>query len=206
MHIKRENETEKERERSVFSTVFLALVAVLAVEIAMLLLSFTLSGFPSRLNSNAEQILDKQVVNRAAYISGQLIEAQDLSDLDSAVNRAAAQLVQEGETVASLTSSNEKSTPLFDEVSGQMVRTLREKNVTGVYIVLHTGEISRTAGGSLPARPRPVRAGLRHERRSAVRARAGGGHAQNEHFDERKLGAGHSGHRRRAGRLFPPAV
>ena len=149
-HIKRENETEKERERSVFSTVFLALVAVLAVEIAMLLLSFTLSGFPSRLNSNAEQILDKQVVNRAAYISGQLIEAQDLSDLDSAVNRAAAQLVQEGETVASLTSSNEKSTPLFDEVSGQMVRTLREKNVTGVYIVLHTGEISRTAGGSLP--------------------------------------------------------
>lgn len=98
MHIKRENETEKERERSVFSTVFFALVAVLAVEIAMLLLSFTLSGFTSRLNSNAEQILDKQVVNRAAYISGQLIEAQDLSGLDSAVNRAAAQLVQEGET------------------------------------------------------------------------------------------------------------
>lgn len=159
MHIKRENETEKDRERSVFSTVFLALVAVLAVEIAMLLLSFTLSGFPSRLNSNAEQILDKQVVNRAAYISGQLIEAQDLSDLDSAVNRAAAQLVQEGETVASLTSSNEKSTPLFDEVSDQMVRTLREKNVTGVYIVLHTGEISRTAAVrclSLPARPRTV--------------------------------------------------
>lgn len=52
--------------------------------------------------------------------------------------------------MASLTSSNEKSTPLFDEVSDQMVRTLREKNVTGVYIVLHTGEISRTAGGSLP--------------------------------------------------------
>lgn len=142
MHIKRENETEKERERSVFSTVFLALVAVLAVEIAMLLLSFTLSGFPSRLNSNAEQILDKQVVNRAAYISGQLIEAQDLSGLDSAVNRAAAQLVQEGETVASLTSSNEGSAPLFDAVSDQMVRMLREKNVTGVYIVLHTGELS----------------------------------------------------------------
>ena len=150
MHIKGENETEKERERSVFSTVFLALVAVLAVEIAMLLLSFTLSGFTSRLNSNAEQILDKQVVNRAAYISGQLIEAQDLSSLDSAVNRAAAQLVQEGETVASLTSSNEGSAPLFDAVSDQMVRILREKNVTGVYIVLHTGELSRTAGGSLP--------------------------------------------------------
>ena len=99
MHIKRENETEKERERSVFSTVFLALVAVLAVEIAMLLLSFTLSGFPSRLNSNAEQILDKQVVNRAAYISGQLIEAQDLSDLDGAAcsggrNRGFAHLVE----------------------------------------------------------------------------------------------------------------
>ena len=150
MHIKRENETEKDRERSVFSTVFLALVAVLAVEIAMLLLSFTLSGFTSRLNSNAEQILDKQVVNRAAYISGQLIEAQDLSGLDSAVNRAAAQLVQEGETMASLTSSNEGSAPLFDAVSDQMVRMLREKNVTGVYIVLHTGELSRTAGGSLP--------------------------------------------------------
>ena len=58
---------------------------------------------------------------------GQLIEAQDLSGLDSAVNRAAAQLVQEGETVASLTSSNEGSAPLFDAVSDQMVRILREK-------------------------------------------------------------------------------
>ena len=64
----------------------------------------------------------------------------------------------------------------------------------------------RLAALSLPARPRPVRAGLRHERRPAARAHAGGGHAQNEHFDERKLGAGHSGHRRRAGRLFPLAV
>ncbi len=148
MRIK-ENETEKEREIGIQHGLF-ALVAVLAVEIAMLLLSFTLSGFTSRLNSNAEQILDKQVVNRAAYISGQMIEAQDLSGLDSAVNRAAAQLVQEGETVASLTSSNEGSAPLFDAVSDQMVRMLREKNVTGVYIVLHTGELSRTAGGSLP--------------------------------------------------------
>lgn len=173
-------------------------------------LSFTLSGFTSRLNSNAEQILDKQVVNRAAYISGQLIEAQDLSGLDSAVNRAAAQLVQEGETVASLTSSNEGSTPLFDAVSDQMVRILREKNVTGVYIVLHTGELSRTAAARCPVftcatSTRPAPASATNDDLLLEHA-PGGGHAQNEHFDERKLGAGHSGHRRRAGRLFPPAV
>lgn len=169
MHIKRENETEKDRERSVFSTVFLALVAVLAVEIAMLLLSFTLSGFTSAPEQQCRsRSWTSKVVTGAAYISGQLIEAQDLSGLDSAVNRAAAQLVQEGETVASLTSSNEGSAPLFDAVSDQMVRILREKNVTGVYIVLHTGELSRTAGGSLPCLYLrdldPSRAGLRHER------------------------------------------
>ena len=149
-HAKQNNNPQNRHERSVFSTVFLALVAVLAVEIVMLVLSFTLSGVTSRLNSNAEQILDKQVMNRASYLSSQLTTAQDLSVLDTAVNSAAAQLIQNGETLSSLTSSSEGSVPLFDAVSDQMIRTLRDKNVTGVYIALHTGEIDETAGESLP--------------------------------------------------------
>lgn len=149
-HAKQKNEPESRRERSVFSTVFLALVAVLAVEIVMLVLSFTLSGFTSRLNSNAEQILDKQVMNRAGYLSSQLITAQDLSSLDAAVNSAASELIRNGATLSSLTSSSEGSVPLFDAVSDQMLRTLRDKSVTGVYVVLHTGEIDETSGESLP--------------------------------------------------------
>lgn len=147
---KQNNKPKKQETRSVFSTVFTALVAVLAIEIIMLIASFNLIGFSERLDSNAEQLLDKQVANRAGYLSGQLITAQDLTELDTAVNRAVSKLAGEGHSLTELSSSNEASVPLFKEIREQMVRTLREKNVTGVYIVLDTDDCAAQQGKSLP--------------------------------------------------------
>lgn len=150
MQGKQKKEPKERSPKSVFSTVFTALVAVLAIEIIMLVLSFNLIGFSTRLNNNAEQILDKQVANRAGYLSTQMISAQNLTELDSAADRAAVKLVGEGHTLSELTGSNEGSVPLFEAVSEQMVRTLRDKSVTGVYIVLNTGSLAAKQNRTLP--------------------------------------------------------
>lgn len=96
MQGKQKKEPKERSPKTVFGTVFTALVAVLAIEIIMLVLSFNFIGLSARLDNNAEQILDKQVANRAGYLSTQMVSVQDLTELDSAADRAAMQLVGEG--------------------------------------------------------------------------------------------------------------
>lgn len=150
MQGKQKKEPKERSPKTVFGTVFTALVAVLAIEIIMLVLSFNFIGLSARLDNNAEQILDKQVANRAGYLSTQMISVQDLTELDSAADRAAMQLVGEGQTLSELTGSNEASVPFFEAVSEQMVYTLRDKSVTGVYIVLNTGSLTAKQNQTLP--------------------------------------------------------
>ena len=145
MQGKQKKEPKERSPKTVFSTIFTALVAVLAIEIIMLFI-----GLSARLDNNAEQILDKQVANRAGYLSTQMTSVQDLTELDSAADRAAMQLVGEGQTLSELTGSNEASVPFFEAVSEQMVRTLRDKSVTGVYIVLNTGSLTAKQNQTLP--------------------------------------------------------
>lgn len=150
MQGKQKKEPKERSPKTVFGTVFTALVAVLAIEIIMLVLSFNFIGLSARLDNNAEQILDKQVANRAGYLSTQMISVQDLTELDSAADRATMQLVGEGQTLSELTGSNEASVPFFEAVSEQMVNTLRDKSVTGVYIVLNTGSLTAKQNQTLP--------------------------------------------------------
>ena len=150
MQGKQKKEPKERSPKTVFGTVFTALVAVLAIETIMFVMSFNLADFSARLDNNAEQILDKQVANRAGYLSTQMISVQDLTELDSAADRAAMQLVGEGQTLSELTGSNEASVPFFEAVSEQMVNTLRDKSVTGVYIVLNTGSLTAKQNQTLP--------------------------------------------------------
>ena len=65
MQGKQKKEPKERSPKTVFGTVFTALVAVLAIETIMFVMSFNLADFSARLDNNAEQILDKQVANRA---------------------------------------------------------------------------------------------------------------------------------------------
>ncbi len=59
--------TEK-RERSVFSTIFISVLVILAVEVTLLIGSIAVSRVPQQLDRNAEDILAKQVENRSSYL------------------------------------------------------------------------------------------------------------------------------------------
>ena len=71
----RSKPTEK-RERSVFSTIFISVLVILAVEVTLLIGSIAVSRVPQQLDRNAEDILAKQVENRSRYLEDFLVQAQ----------------------------------------------------------------------------------------------------------------------------------
>ena len=74
---------KKRRERSIFGSIFNALMLVVLVEVLLLVASIYLMQVGPQLNQNAEDILAMQVETRSGYIQSQLNDAQELSSLTS---------------------------------------------------------------------------------------------------------------------------
>ena len=64
---------------SIFCKILRSLLLVLLAEMLLLIFAISTSRVTSQLNENAEDILDKQVENRANYLRQNLIQAQDLN-------------------------------------------------------------------------------------------------------------------------------
>lgn len=58
----------KKQGRSIFHTIFLAMLSVLFIETLLLLIVLYLSRVGERLNHNAIDLLQKQVENRSSYL------------------------------------------------------------------------------------------------------------------------------------------
>ena len=85
-HFTRHKPSGTRAERSIFGTIFNAMVGVLLVEIALLVASIHVMRVGPQLDQNAEDILAMQVENRSRYIQTTLNDAQELSTLESEIN------------------------------------------------------------------------------------------------------------------------
>ena len=83
-------------ERSIFGTIFKAMVGVLLVEVALLVASIYAMRVGPQLDQNAEDILAMQVENRSRYIQTTLNDAQELSTLESEINALTQELLDSG--------------------------------------------------------------------------------------------------------------
>jgi len=73
---------------------------VLLAEVLLLIFAITTSRVTSQLNENAEDILDKQVENRANYLRQNLIQAQDLNAISGLIDQTTQEMAEEGLTRA----------------------------------------------------------------------------------------------------------
>ena len=64
----------KKQGRSIFHTIFLAMLSVLFIEILLLLIVLYLSRVGERLNQNAIDLLQKQVENRSSYLESVMLD------------------------------------------------------------------------------------------------------------------------------------
>lgn len=142
----------KGKEHTIFVTIFAALMVMLVIMVMLMASAIGVSGVTLRLDENAVDILDKQVENRARYIETQLQQAQDLTGLSSFINDTARQMLDEGMlSLDTLDSTGGESLPLLEAAAPRLLKALRAKQVSGVFLILNTHDFTgRTSGDRLP--------------------------------------------------------
>ena len=140
------------KEHSIFVTIFAALMIMLVIMVMLMASAIAVSGVTLRLNENAVDILDKQVENRARYIETQLQQAQDLTELSTFINDKARKMLDKGTiSLDTLDSTGGESLPLLEAAAPRLLKELRDKRVSGVFLILNTHDFTdRTSGDRLP--------------------------------------------------------
>lgn len=134
---------------SIFCKILRSLLLVLLAEVLLLIFAISTSRVTSQLNENAEDILDKQVENRANYLRQNLIQAQDLNAISGTIDRVTRELVdQDIVDLNTLDTSSEEALPLLQAIVPELVSTLRTKPVNGIFVILSTHDLNYRADDS----------------------------------------------------------
>ena len=146
------NTKTKRTGRSIFGTIFISLLAVLAVEIILLTFSIYATRVGPQLDENAEDILAMQVDNRSRYLQGLLNDAQELTSLSDTLNDLTQQLLDEGTiSLDTLDSSSDAAYPLLEAATPELISTLRAKSINGIFLILNTHDLDeRVSDTRLP--------------------------------------------------------
>lgn len=134
---------------SIFCKILRSLLLVLLAEMLLLIFAISTSRVTSQLNENAEDILDKQVENRANYLRQNLIQAQDLNAISGTIDGVTRELVDQGVVdLNTLDTSSEEALPLLQAIVPELVSTLRTKPVNGIFVILSTHDLNHRADDS----------------------------------------------------------
>ena len=125
----------KKQGRSIFHTIFLAMLSVLFIETLLLLIVLYLSRVGERLNQNAIDLLQKQVENRSSYLESVMLDNQNLSSLSDKINTAAESLRESGLIdMEHLGDNSNACLPLMEAIDSDLIEELRSHSPGGKYI------------------------------------------------------------------------
>ncbi len=129
-------------ERTVFHNIFATMMLVMVVELLLAVVSMLAVNVTGKLDENAKDLLTMRVRNRASYVQEILRNAEDLGQLSEQINATTQQLLESGDiSLDTLDNSSEQSNALLVAVAPQLLETLREKQVTGIFIMLNTHDL-----------------------------------------------------------------
>lgn len=134
----------KKQGRSIFHTIFLAMLSVLFIETLLLLIVLYLSRVGERLNHNAIDLLQKQVENRSSYLESVMLDNQNLSSLSDKINTAAESLRESGLIdMEHLGDNSNACLPLMEAIDSDLIEELRSHSATGLFVLFNTQDLSR---------------------------------------------------------------
>ena len=129
-------------ERTVFHNIFATMMLVMAVELLLAVASMLAVNVTGQLDKNAKDLLTMRVRNRASYVQDILQNAEDLGQLSEQINATTRQMLKNGDiSLDTLDNSSEQSDALLVALAPQLLDTLREKQVTGIFIMLNTHDL-----------------------------------------------------------------
>ena len=134
----------KKQGRSIFHTIFLAMLSVLFIETLLLMIVLYLSRVGERLNQNAIDLLQKQVENRSSYLESVMLDNQNLSSLSDKINTAAESLRESGLIdMEHLGDNSNACLPLMEAIDSDLIEELRSHSATGLFVLFNTQDLSR---------------------------------------------------------------
>lgn len=141
---------KQQKNRSIFRVILSGMLIILCVEVLLLLGIIYFSNVTGRLNRNACDLLDKQANNRQTYFQNTLARNDNLTELSDKLDSALTELIDSGRMqLSDLDSDNDKCVPLLQAVSDDLISTLRQKDITGIFIVFNTRDMD-TLDASAP--------------------------------------------------------
>lgn len=129
-------------ERTVFYNIFATMMLVMAVELLMAVVSILAVNVTGKLEENAKDLLTMRVRNRASYVQEILRNAEDLEQLSEQITATTQQLLKSGDiSLDTLDNSSEQSDALLVALAPRLLDALRERQVTGIFIMLNTHDL-----------------------------------------------------------------
>ena len=132
----------RKKGKTIFQFIYISLLVVFLIELFFLVGSLYMGKVGDQLNTNAIDILKKQVENRQNYLQSTLEANQNLSSLGIRINtETQAQLMAENITIEELVNTEQYNTRLLESISDKLISTMRNRMVNGIFVVLNTQDL-----------------------------------------------------------------
>lgn len=131
------------RNESIFPMILAGMVILLCIVITPTMGYLCTVNLPKLLNRNECEIVKKQTENRKTYLQGILLKDGDLTELSDHIDETLEELLEAEEvTLEELDTNSEMYVPFLEQISGELIDSLRSKDVTGIFVVLNTKDMS----------------------------------------------------------------
>lgn len=132
------------RDRSIFRIILSGMLLLLGVILIMLVGCLHHVRLSEQLNQNASDILQQHTNNRKVYLENTLIKNFNLTELSDKIDEVVQEMMDSGElNIQDLGSEEEAYTAVLQNVSQDVIDTLRNKDVSGIFVVLNTKDMDK---------------------------------------------------------------
>ncbi len=140
----------KKREKTIFREILVPLLSVLVFETLFMTSVIVFGGVIGKLNRNATDILAQYTENRGNYLLNEMIGSwSDLGMLSDEIDAMVQSRLEQGELkLENLNESDEECVALLKDISPELIDTMYNKKITGIFVVLNTrGTVPEEAPG-----------------------------------------------------------
>ena len=134
--------------KTVYRTILRPLLIVVLVEVVLMTGSYWFLGINEQLDKNARDMLMQQTENRKSYLGNEMIQKwSNLTTISQTVNERTQKLIAQNEiSLQTLDSSSKACAPLLNDISKELISTLYNKEVTGIFVVFNTHDLRENKG------------------------------------------------------------
>ncbi|NBK96428.1 MAG: sensor domain-containing phosphodiesterase [Erysipelotrichia bacterium] len=134
---------ENKKSKSILKYILIPVCILLILEVVVFSGVVIVGGVMQHLESNARDILSERVINRKSFLENEMVNNwSNIETLAETINQKAMSLQQEGQiNMTELDQSSDTALPLLKEIDEDMINTLRNQHVSGIFVVFNNHDL-----------------------------------------------------------------